>query len=117
MRQILFLNAIILFCVSNLSPFDVSELQKRQNIGYKEKNKTLKYGEKYEAAAYINDRDKPRPDKKDKDFPDLKVKPADVDIGHYDNKKSQAQHKFCPYVRIKTMKPFIVSPTKRQLLA
>lgn len=53
----------------------------------------------YDVAAYINDYDKPRPIKvnKDKDFPDLIVKAADSDIGPYNDDKNRHQHKFGPY--------------------
>lgn len=68
-------------------------------FGADNENRILTDDEAYDVAAYINDYDKPRPDKKDRnrDFPDLRVKPADVDIGHYDDNKSQTQHKFGPY--------------------
>ncbi len=55
--------------------------------------------EAYDVAAYINNYDKERPLKanKDKDFPDLAVKAADSDIGPYDDDKNRHQHKFGPY--------------------
>jgi len=61
--------------------------------------KILSDDQAYDVAAYINNYDKERPIKanKDKDFPDLKVKAADSDIGPYDDNKTRFQHKFGPY--------------------
>ncbi len=61
--------------------------------------KILSDAQAYDVAAYINNYDKERPIKanKDKDFPDLKVKAADSDIGPYDDNKTRLQHKVGPY--------------------
>lgn len=51
----------------------------------------------YDVAAYINSQ--PRPIKKDreKDFPDRRTKPLDMDVKPYDDDFSIEQHRFGPY--------------------
>ena len=101
MRQIRLLNAATIFCVSNPASFaaakrqNIAATKKRQTLA-DNKNEILKYKKTYGEAASISD-DKPRRDKKHKDFPCLKVQPTDVNAGPYDDSKSQAQHKFGPY--------------------
>ncbi|AHJ11619.1 c-type cytochrome [Sulfurospirillum multivorans] len=53
----------------------------------------------YDVAAYMNNYDKERPIKanKEKDFPDAVVRAADSDIGPYNDDKNRHQHKFGPY--------------------
>jgi len=61
--------------------------------------KILSDAQAYDVAAYINNYDKERPIKvnKEKDFSDLIVKAADSDMGPYDDNKTRHQHKFGPY--------------------
>lgn len=68
-------------------------------LGASNETKILSDDQAYDVAAYINNYDKARPIKanKEKDFPDLKVKAADSDIGPYDDGKNRHQHKFGPY--------------------
>ena len=62
-------------------------------------NRILTDDEAYDVAAYINDYDKKRPIKegREKDFPDVRVKVPDSDIGPYYDDKSVTQHKYGPY--------------------
>ncbi len=68
-------------------------------FGANNEHRVLSDNEAYDVAAYINDYDKKRPVKKDrnKDFPDVKVKVPDSDIAPYMDDKSALQHKFGPY--------------------
>lgn len=68
-------------------------------LGASHENRILTDDEAYDVAAYINDYDKKRPIKKgrENDFPDVKVKVPDSDIGPYLDDKSTTQHKFGPY--------------------
>lgn len=68
-------------------------------LGATHEARILSDAQAYDVAAYINNYDKPRPMKanKDKDFPDLAVKAADSDIGPYSDDKNRHQHKFGPY--------------------
>lgn len=68
-------------------------------LGASYKNPILTDEEAYNVAAYINHYDKPRPKKegREKDFPDVRVKVPDSDIGPYYDNKTRAQHKFGPY--------------------
>lgn len=68
-------------------------------LGADNHNRILTDAQAYDVAAYINDYDKPRPIKKEreKDFPDVKVKVPDSDIAPYGDDKNRHQHKFGPY--------------------
>jgi len=68
-------------------------------LGADNHNRVLTDAQAYDVAAYINDYDKPRTVKKDreKDFPDAKVKVPDSDIAPYNDDKNRHQHKFGPY--------------------
>jgi thiosulfate dehydrogenase len=68
-------------------------------LGADNKNRILTDEQAYNVAAYINNYDKPRDVKanREKDFPDLKVKVPDSDVGPYDDGKNRHQHKFGPY--------------------
>lgn len=68
-------------------------------LGADNHNRVLTDAQAYDVAAYINDYDKPRPVKKDreKDFPDTKVKVPDSDVAPYNDDKNRHQHKFGPY--------------------
>lgn len=68
-------------------------------LGADNHNRILTDAQAYDVAAYINDYDKPRTVKKDreKDFPDVKVKVPDSDIAPYNDDKNRHQHKFGPY--------------------
>ncbi|MCD8478309.1 MAG: c-type cytochrome [Sulfurospirillum sp.] len=68
-------------------------------LGADNHNRVLTDAQAYDVAAYINNYDKPRPVKKDreKDFPDTKVKVPDSDVGPYDTNHTRHQHKFGPY--------------------
>jgi len=68
-------------------------------LGADNHNRILTDAQAYDVAAYINDYDKPRTVKKDreKDFPDAKVKVPDSDIAPYNDDKNRHQHKFGPY--------------------
>lgn len=68
-------------------------------LGASSDAKILSDAQAYDVAAYINNYDKERPIKlnKEKDFPDLVVKAADADVGPYDDNKTRHQHKFGPY--------------------
>ncbi|WP_060826747.1 c-type cytochrome [Sulfurospirillum cavolei] len=61
--------------------------------------KILTDDQAYDVAAYINNYDKVRPIKanKEKDFPDVIVKAADTDTPPYADDKNRHQHKFGPY--------------------
>lgn len=67
--------------------------------GATKENKILTDDEAYDVAAYINNYDKKRPVKKDrqKDFPNLSVKAPDMDMGPYSDDKTDKEHKFGPY--------------------
>ena len=68
-------------------------------LGADNHNRILTDAQAYDVAAYINDYDKPRTVKKEreKDFPDVKVKVPDSDIAPYNDDKNRHQHKFGPY--------------------
>ncbi len=68
-------------------------------LGAQNQNRVLTDAQAYDVAAYINNDDKKRPIKaqREKDFPDLKVKVPDSDIGPYADDKNRHQHKFGPY--------------------
>ena len=68
-------------------------------LGADNHNRILTDAQAYDVAAYINDYDKPRPIKKEreKDFPDVKVKVPDSDVAPYGDDKNRHQHKFGPY--------------------
>ena len=68
-------------------------------LGADNHNRILTDAQAYDVAAYINDYDKPRPIKKEreKDFPDVKVKVPDSDVAPYGVDKNRHQHKFGPY--------------------
>lgn len=60
-------------------------------------NADLTLEESYDVAAYINSQMRPIKANRDKDFPDRKVKPLDMDIGPYDDSFSTTQHRYGPY--------------------
>jgi len=68
-------------------------------LGADNHNRVLTDAQAYDVAAYINDYDKPRTVKKEreKDFPDVKVKVPDSDVAPYGDEKNRHQHKFGPY--------------------
>lgn len=68
-------------------------------LGATNDHRILSDDDAYDVAAYINNYDKKRPVKKDrnKDFPDVKVKVPDSDIAPYMDDKNTTQHKFGPY--------------------
>ena len=68
-------------------------------LGADNHNRVLTDAQAYDVAAYINDYDKPRTVKKEreKDFPDVKVKVPDSDVAPYGDDKNRHQHKFGPY--------------------
>ncbi|WP_333803134.1 c-type cytochrome [Sulfurospirillum sp.] len=68
-------------------------------LGADNHNRILTDEQAYNVAAYINNYDKPRDVKanREKDFPDLSMKVPDSDIGPYDDNKTRHQHKFGPY--------------------
>jgi thiosulfate dehydrogenase len=68
-------------------------------LGATKEAKILTDAQAYDVAAYINDYDKERPLKanKEKDFPDPIVKAADTDMPPYADDKNRHQHKFGPY--------------------
>lgn len=68
-------------------------------LGATNHNRILSDEQAYNVAAYINNYDKPRDVKmnREKDFPDLKMKVPDSDVGPYDDGKNRHQHKFGPY--------------------
>ena len=68
-------------------------------LGASNDHRILTDAEAYDVAAYINDYDKKRPVKKgrESDFPDVKVKVPDSDVGPYLDDKSTTQHKYGPY--------------------
>ncbi len=61
----------------------------------------LSLEEAYDVASYINSQPRPVKKNRDKDFPDRRVKPLDMDVGPYDasekNKFSEQQHRYGPY--------------------
>ncbi|RDU71594.1 cytochrome C oxidase Cbb3 [Helicobacter anseris] len=57
----------------------------------------LSLEEAYDVAAYINSQKRPVKANRDKDFPDLKLKPLDMDVGPYDDNLSTTQHRYGPY--------------------
>lgn len=57
----------------------------------------LSVEEAYDVAAYINSQKRPIKANRDKDFPDLKLKPLDMDVGPYDDNLSATQHRYGPY--------------------
>ncbi|MDD3343753.1 MAG: c-type cytochrome [Sulfurospirillaceae bacterium] len=68
-------------------------------LGATNQSRILTDDQAYDVAAYINNYDKPRPKKanKEKDFPDVKVKAPDTDMLPYLDDKTRHQHKFGPY--------------------
>ena len=68
-------------------------------LGADNKNRILTDEQAYNVAAYINNYDKPRDVKanREKDFPDLNMKVPDSDVGPYNDGKNRHQHKFGPY--------------------
>lgn len=68
-------------------------------LGADNHNRILTDEQAYNVAAYINNYDKPRDVKanREKDFPDLSMKVPDSDVGPYDDNKTRHQHKFGPY--------------------
>ncbi|PAF45849.1 c-type cytochrome [Helicobacter sp. 11S02629-2] len=60
-------------------------------------NATLTLEESYDVCAFINTQPRPIFAHREKDFPDLRVKPLDMDVGSYDDKFDVKQHRFGPY--------------------
>ncbi|ECP7275457.1 c-type cytochrome [Campylobacter jejuni] len=54
----------------------------------------------YDVAAYMNSQARPIKANRDKDFPDRKVKPLDMDVGPYDDSFSTTQHRYGPYTNM-----------------
>ena len=51
----------------------------------------------YDVASYINSKSRPIKKNREKDFPDRRVKPLDMDVGSYDDNFSTTEHRFGPY--------------------
>lgn len=62
--------------------------------------------EAYDVAAFMNSYQHKRPEKANRksDFPNLKVKPIDVDLGPYLDNESEETHKYGPYKTIVEVK-------------
>lgn len=58
---------------------------------------TLSDEEAFDVASYINTQPRPVKSNREADFPDRKVKPADMDVGPYNDSFTIEQHKFGPY--------------------
>ena len=62
---------------------------------------TLTEEEAYDVAAFINSQKRPVKPHRDKDFPDRRVKPLDMDVGPYDpaekGRFSEKDHRYGPY--------------------
>lgn len=58
---------------------------------------TLSDEEAYNVAAYINSQTRPIKKDRQKDFPDRRTKPLDMDVGPYDDDFSIDQHRYGPY--------------------
>jgi len=71
---------------------------------------TLSLEESYDVAAYINSQPRPKMTNVEKDYPNLKLKPMDDPFPPYDDKFSEAQHKYGPY------KPMLKEGEKSKLL-
>lgn len=54
----------------------------------------------YDVAAYMNSQARPIKANRNKDFPDRKVKPLDMDVGPYDDSFSTTQHRYGPYTNM-----------------
>ncbi|ENV8235819.1 c-type cytochrome [Campylobacter jejuni] len=54
----------------------------------------------YDIAAYMNLQARPIKANRDKDLPDRKVKPLDMDAGSYDDSLSATQHRYEPYTNM-----------------
>lgn len=60
-------------------------------------NPTLTLEEAYDVASYINSQNRPIKKNREKDFPDRRIKPLDMDVGPYDDQFSTTQHRYGPY--------------------
>ncbi|TKX30960.1 c-type cytochrome [Campylobacter estrildidarum] len=67
----------------------------KENMPQGDPNLTLEQA--YDVAAYMNSQSRPIKANRDKDFPDRKVKPLDMDVGPYDDSFSTTQHRYGPY--------------------
>lgn len=60
-------------------------------------NEILTDEEAFDVASYINTQKRPVKDGRDEDFPNRAIKPVDMDVGPYDDKFSEEEHRFGPY--------------------
>ncbi|WP_095227855.1 c-type cytochrome [Helicobacter sp. 13S00401-1] len=67
----------------------------KANMPKGDANLTLE--ESYDVCAYINTQPRPVFPNREKDFPDLRVKPVDSDVGPYEDKFNEKEHRFGPY--------------------
>lgn len=58
---------------------------------------TLSWEESFDVAAYINSHERPIKSEREKDFPDLDIKPMDMDVGPYNDGFDEQTHRFGPY--------------------
>lgn len=58
---------------------------------------TLSWEEAYDVTAYMNSHPRPIKQGREKDFPDLDVKPMDMDVGPYNDGFDENAHRFGPY--------------------
>ncbi|WP_267523202.1 c-type cytochrome [Campylobacter sp. MG1] len=61
---------------------------------------TLSTEEAFDVAAYINSQVRPVKENRDKDFPDRRTKPLDMDVEPYDDDFSIEQHRYGPYIEM-----------------
>lgn len=60
-------------------------------------DETLSWEEAFDVSAFINSKDRPIKSEREKDFPDLDVKPMDMDVGPYNDGFDENTHRFGPY--------------------
>lgn len=58
---------------------------------------TLTLEESYDVCSFINTQPRPIKSEREKDFPNLKNKPIDMDVGPYADEFSEKEHRFGPY--------------------
>ncbi|CAD7286524.1 c-type cytochrome [Campylobacter suis] len=60
-------------------------------------DETLSWEDSFDVAAYINSHERPIKSDREKDFPDLDIKPMDMDVAPYNDGFDEKTHRFGPY--------------------
>lgn len=58
---------------------------------------TLSWEEAYDVSAFMNSQERPVKPNREKDFPDLDIKPMDMDVGPYNDGFDENAHRYGPF--------------------